>query len=203
MSHDPHQAFFDELAEEWDLQFTAEDLERLSHIVEDIDIREGMEILDLGCGTGVLFDLLRRRVGAAGTITGVDFSIQMARVAHRNFPFANVNVVDADALALPFRDSSFDVAISFSAFPHFSDQQLALAEVDRVLKPNAVFCIIHLVSSKELSDIHHRAGGAVVDDELPTTGRMQEMLGANNFKVVKIEDHPGLYMVCAVSTKKS
>jgi len=201
MSHDPHQAFFDALAAEWDLQFTAEDLERLSHIVNRIKIEPGSDILDLGCGTGVLFDMLRRIIGPEGTVTGVDFSLQMARVAHRNFPFSNVNVVDADAMALPFRDSCFDMAISFAAFPHFADKQLALDEIDRVLKPGARFCIIHLASSKELSDLHHRIGGLIQDDELPPKARMQEMLEASNFEVIQVEDHSGLYLVCAVNKK--
>ena len=137
MSHDPHQEFFDKLAAEWDLDFTAEDLERLAHIVDTLGVKPGMDILDLGCGTGVLFDMLRRRVTDTGSVTGVDFSFEMAQVAHRNFPFPNVNVVDADVLALPFGDSTFDMGIAFASFPHFANQQVALHEVDRVLKPKA------------------------------------------------------------------
>lgn len=201
MSHDPLQAFYDGLAAEWDLQFTSEDLERLSHIVDTLGIEPGMDILDVGCGTGVLFDLLRRVVGDEGTVTGVDFSIQMARVAHRNFPFPNVNVVDADTLALPFRDSSFDLAISFSAFAHFANQQQALNEVERVLKPAGRFCIIHLISSTELSDLHHRAGGLIEDDQLPTADKMREMFDASEFTLTKLEDHSGLYLACGVNTK--
>ncbi|HUV31702.1 MAG TPA: methyltransferase domain-containing protein [Acidobacteriota bacterium] len=195
---DPHQEFFDGLAAEWDLQFTAEDLERLSHIVGMLDLEEGMDVLDLGCGTGVLFDLVRRRIGADGTVTGVDFSIQMARVAHRNFSFANVNVVDADASALPFGDSTFDLSISFSAFAHFANQQRALLEARRVLKPGARFHIIHLISSKELSDLHRQIGGAVAHDALPEREEMDRMFNASSFTDVRIEDHPGLYLASAM-----
>ena len=42
--HDKHQEFFDKLAAEWDLMYTAEDLERLSNIISKIDIKEGMDI---------------------------------------------------------------------------------------------------------------------------------------------------------------
>jgi demethylmenaquinone methyltransferase/2-methoxy-6-polyprenyl-1,4-benzoquinol methylase len=106
MSHDKHQVFFDQLAAEWDLMFTAEDLERLEHLVAGLDVAEGMQILDLGCGTGILFDLIRRRVGDSGSVTGVDFSLLMAERALRNFPFPNVNVIDADASMMPFPDST-------------------------------------------------------------------------------------------------
>ena len=199
--HDKHQKFFDSLAAEWDLMFTAEDLERLNHIVEKLGVKKGMNVLDLGCGTGILFDMLRRRVTDKGSVTGVDFSYQMAQQAHRNFPFPNVNVVDADAVSLPFADSSFDMAVAFSAFPHFSDQQKAIDETHRVLKHKAHFYIIHLISSRELNRIHHSIGGVVEHDKIPPEARLRDMLNSSKFEEVLIEDHPGLYLAIAKNLK--
>ena len=199
--HDKHQEFFDALAAEWDLMFTAEDLERLSHIVESLGIKKGMDVLDLGCGTGIMFDMLRRKVTETGSVTGVDFSYQMAQQAHRNFPFPNINVVDADATSLPFADSSFDMAVAFSAFPHFSDQQKAIDETHRVLKNDGKLFIIHLISSKEVNAIHHRIGGAVGRDTIPPEKRLRGMLNSSKFDDVSIEDHPGLYLAIAVNSK--
>jgi demethylmenaquinone methyltransferase/2-methoxy-6-polyprenyl-1,4-benzoquinol methylase len=199
--HDAHQEFFDHLAADWDLRFTAEDLERLQHIVDKIEVNEGWNVLDIGCGTGILFDLLRRRVGKEGSVTGVDFSFQMVRTAYRNFPFDNVNVVDADAINLPFADNSFDVAVAFAAFPHFSDQKRAIEETHRVLKNGARFYIIHLESSKELVEIHHKVGGAVKHDELPADAALRTMLDESTFSDIDIDDHPGLYLATAVNRK--
>lgn len=201
--HDPHQEFFDKLAAEWDLSFTAEDLERLQHLVDSLEVNEGMDIIDIGCGTGVLFDLLRRRVGPGGSITGVDFSIEMVRVAHRNFPFDNVNVVDADVSGLPFVDSVFDMAVSFAAFPHFAHKQQALDEVSRVLKRGAPYYIIHLQSSQDLAATHERIGGVVAGDKLPSSDELREMFAHSHFKQVNIEDHPGLYLASAINDKGS
>jgi len=201
MSHDQHQEFFDRLAADWDLMFTAVDLEFLRYIVEALTVKEGWDILDLGCGTGVLFDLLRRRVGEKGSVTGVDFSFKMAQRALHNFPFKNVNVIDADAVQLPFADSAFDMGVAFSAFPHFRDQQRALDETHRVLKPKAKFYIIHLESSLELSEIHHRIGGPVEHDEIPAATRLREMFDNSKFGDVRIEDHPGLYLASAINVK--
>ena len=199
--HDPHQEFFDNLAAEWDLQYTAEDLERLSHLIEKLKIKPGMQILDLGCGTGILFDLLRRRIGPKGLVTGVDFSIRMAQKAHRNFPFGNVTVIDADASALPFLDSTYDMAISFESFPHFSHKRRALSEIDRVLKPGAMFYIIDLASSHEVAEMHRRRGGVIADDELPSEDDLRRMFAESHFEKVQIEDHPGLFLVSAVNAK--
>lgn len=201
MLHNKHQEFFDLLAAEWDLMFTAEDLERLARIVERLHIERGMDIVDLGCGTGVLFDMLRRRVGPEGSVTGVDFSLQMAVRAHRNFPFSNINVIDADAIELPFADSCFDMGVAFAAFPHFSNQQQAIAEIHRVLKGGAKFYILHLSSSGEVADIHHRIGGVVKHDEIPPEEKLRIMFNSNRFSHLSVQDHPGLYLASAVNSE--
>ena len=199
--HDKHQVFFDTLADEWDLHFTAEDLERLSRIADRLGTQEGWNILDLGCGTGILFDLLRRKVGPTGSVTGIDFSFEMAEKALRNFPFDNVNVIDADAGSLPFADSIFDMGIAFSAFPHFSDKERVLDELHRVLKDGAAVYIIHLESSKELSQVHHKIGGVIENDELPDADKLRQMFDGHSFRNISIEDKPGLYLTQATNSK--
>lgn len=198
--HDARQEFFDRMAAEWDLDYTAEDLERLSRLVDSMDVAAGSHILDLGCGTGILFDMLRRKTGERGTVTGVDFSIQMVKRAHRNFPFENVNVVDADVVALPFADKTFDLSVGFRAFPHFEDKSKALAEIHRVLKPGGKLCFIHLVSSKQLAMHHHRQGGVVADDTIPTADQMQKLFAGAGFKNLAIDDHPNLYLATAINS---
>ena len=199
--HDKHQQFYDSLAAEWDLMFTAEDLERLNDMVEQLNVKKGMDIIDLGCGTGVLFDMLRRKVGDNGSVTGVDFSFEMARKALCNFPFPNINVVDADAISLPFADSSFDMAVAFAAFPHFSNQQKALDETHRVLKKNSKLYIIHLISSRELTEMHQKIGGVVAEDHIPPEDKLRKMFEDSKFKDVVIEDHPNLFLAIAINGK--
>jgi demethylmenaquinone methyltransferase/2-methoxy-6-polyprenyl-1,4-benzoquinol methylase len=198
---DPHQEFFDLIASEWDLMFTTEDLERLSHIVDRLEVRSDMNVIDLGCGTGILFDMIRRQVGPEGSVTGVDFSLQMVLKAHRNFPFSNVNCIDGDVIALPFRSDYFDMGVAFSAFPYFSDKQQAVDEVHRVLKKDARFYIIHLQSSKELSAIHQKIGGVVENDELPSAESLTEIFHNSKFANVVIDDQPGHYLATAVTEK--
>ena len=66
--------YFESFADEWDKNFTAEDLEILAFFLESFNIKVGHRIVDLGCGTGVLFDNLRRKVGPSGMVVGIDFS---------------------------------------------------------------------------------------------------------------------------------
>jgi ubiquinone/menaquinone biosynthesis C-methylase UbiE len=202
MSRNKHQEFFDSAAADWDLKYAAEDLERLSHIVDRLGIKRGMDIVDLGCGTGVLFDMLRRKVGPKGSVTGIDFALQMAARAHRNFPFDNVNVVDADASGLPFADRSFDIAVAFASFAHFADKERSIGEIHRVLRPGGHFYIIHLTSSRKLAEIHQRIGGVVRDDAIPAEERLQKMFASCCFSEIVIEDQPGLYLAKASRPEK-
>jgi len=86
---DKKQEYFDHFGEDWDKDLTAEDLERLQHLIDNVNVHSGEYVCDLGCGTGVMFDMLRRRVGEKGYIIGVDFAPRVAHKAHDNFPFHN------------------------------------------------------------------------------------------------------------------
>ena len=134
-------------------------------------------------------------------VTGVDFSIEMAEKAHRNFPFDNVNVVDADVAMLPFKDSTFDMGVAFASFPHFSNQQKALDEAHRVLRAGAKLYLIHLHSSKEIAAMHHRVGGAVEHDTVPTADKMRAMLQQSKFTDIQINDQTGLYLAVGTNAK--
>ena len=87
----------------------------------------GATVLDLGCGTGDLCDV----VAAAGySATGVDFSAGMLAAAHTRAPLAR-----ADALALPVPDASTDGVVSGFALRNFVDLDRFFRECARVLRP--------------------------------------------------------------------
>ncbi len=197
MNH--RKEYFESFADEWDKMFTAEDLEVLAFLIDSFKIRDGFRVADLGCGTGVLFDLLRRKVGASGLIVGVDFSPRMLSKAKTNFPFSNIIAIDGDVEALPLRSDYFDIAISFAAFAHFPNQALVIEEASRILKKGGTFNVIHLMSSRELAEHHIKAGGPVAHDVVPTVEKMKDLFSCCDFNNVKINDHPGLYL--AIGTK--
>lgn len=190
--------YFGAHAEEWDKNFTAEELQILSDLINTIEIKSGYKIVDLGCGTGVLFDLLRRKVGGSGMVIGIDFSTRMAKRAHRNFPFENCHPLNADAHNLPLKSDSFNQVISFAAFAHFTEHGKVIEEVARILKKNGRLHIIHLLGSQELARHHHHAGGPVASDHLPPQENMIKLLKNNHFGEIQLVDRPGLYHACGV-----
>jgi trans-aconitate 2-methyltransferase len=94
----------------------------------------GEHVLDAGCGTGRVTLALLERVGAAGgRVYATDRSIEMTRVARRTLP-ADVPVVAADLLALPFT-RAFDLVFSTATFHWVLEPAALYAGLARVLRP--------------------------------------------------------------------
>lgn len=105
-----------------------------ARLVRFAKIRAGQEVLDVGCGTGVVA-ITAARSGAR--VRGVDLTPELLERARANARLAVVEIelTEGDAEALPFDDAAFDVVLS--QFGHmFAPRPLvAIAEMLRVLKP--------------------------------------------------------------------
>ena len=96
--------------------------------------RKGETVLDIGVGTANYVSDLRT-LGVKGY--GIDVSVPMLHVAlekARRGPFS-LEVAQARAEALPFRDASFDLVLSVTALEFVPDPQRAVAEMKRVCRP--------------------------------------------------------------------
>lgn len=94
----------------------------------------GLRLLDIGCGTGANLPLLREAVGSNGKLAGVDFSSLALNFARQNVG-AGASLLQSDALCLPFPDDAFDCVTLLDVLEHLRDDECALREVRRVLKP--------------------------------------------------------------------
>jgi SAM-dependent methyltransferase len=102
-------------------------------VADAAGIRTGSNVLDVGCGTGVLAREALRRVGQEGRVVGLDLNTGMLAVAARTEP--NVEWRQGDAASLPFEDASFDVVVSQFALMYFPDRVASLREMWRTLAP--------------------------------------------------------------------
>ena len=108
--------FFDCCAPTWDAEMIKND-EIIGKILDNAEVQEGQHILDVACGTGVMFDYYLDRNVAS--VTGIDISPEMAKIARSKY--ANnpkVTVICGDVEEAVF-SQKFDRIVVYNAFPHF------------------------------------------------------------------------------------
>ncbi len=107
-------------------------------------IREGMSILDAGCGTGLETVRLARLVGSSGNVIGLDASRNLLAEASRRAQGSRLPIEyrEGDIHQLPFPDNYFDVARAERLFLYLTDPRQALAELVRVTKSDGSVYVI-------------------------------------------------------------
>lgn len=83
--------------------------------VQSLGLEHGDTVVDLGCGAGPNIPHLRRAVGPAGSVIGVDFTRRILERARRNHDYENVDFVHGDVTDLPIDDSVDAIFASFLA----------------------------------------------------------------------------------------
>jgi len=111
-------------------------------IVKMSSLVEGERVLDICCGTG---DLVMRLAKQSDLVVGLDMNSPMLKVALNQLQKSNTNsanLFQADALSLPFNDSSFDLVTIAYGLRNLSDHQHGLREISRILKPRGRVLIL-------------------------------------------------------------
>lgn len=130
---------------------------RWSHWIFDLlRLTPGMHVLEIGGGPGVLWDENRHQLSAQVAITFTDQSTGMvAKAAATLGDLGQFRFGVADAQALPFAASSFDVVIANHMLYHVPERRLAFTEIQRVLKPEGRFFAAtnDYAHMQELSDL--------------------------------------------------
>jgi len=125
--------------------------QRISRAIRHINIADTDKVLDLGIGTGASLQYYPQR----GKIIGIDLSSGMLALARRRIAEAglgkHVTVFQADALHLPFEDSTFDHIFISHVISVVSDPCLLIREAQRVAKADARIVIVnHFQSTNRL-----------------------------------------------------
>jgi demethylmenaquinone methyltransferase/2-methoxy-6-polyprenyl-1,4-benzoquinol methylase len=115
-------------------------------VLRDTNVR----VLDLCCGTGDLAFAFRKEAPAGAEITGSDFVPEMLVRARAKSAAsgARIDFVEADALALPFGDSSFDLVSCAFGFRNLANYDRGLQEILRVLKPEGAIAILEFAEPR-------------------------------------------------------
>lgn len=116
------------------------------------EIKDGLTVLDLGCGAGVDLLISALKVGENGKAIGVDITPKMVEKAkyHAKLAgFSNVEVLESSFDNIELEDESVDVVISNGAINLTSCKESVFAEIYRVLKPDGRLMIADMIDISE------------------------------------------------------
>ncbi len=150
--------FFDQCADWWDADMVRNE-PVIAAIFENAGVRAGLDILDVACGTGVLFpDYFARQVKS---LTAIDIAPEMARRAQEKFPAARVLCGDVETMEF---DRLFDGIMVYNAFPHFPEPEKLVKRLAQLCKPGGRLSIAHGMSRHAIISHHEgRAKGVSID----------------------------------------
>lgn len=175
--------FFDACAPTWDSEMIRND-KIIGKILDGAGVKKGADILDVACGTGVLIpDYLYREVGS---VTGVDISPEMLKIAESKFNQSNVSFLCADAETEDF-GRSFDCVMIYNAFPHFPNPEIAIKKLSEAVRPGGTLTVAHGMSRAALEK-HHSGRACEVSSSLMSEDELAALFPGNMEITVKISD---------------
>jgi demethylmenaquinone methyltransferase/2-methoxy-6-polyprenyl-1,4-benzoquinol methylase len=163
-------------------------------------IGPGARVLDVACGTGDLAIELAGRVAPGGSVLGADFSERMLQLARAKAAArglgASIQFEAANALALPYGDSSFDAATVGFGARNFSDLPGGLREMARVVRPGGRVVVLEITtpSRAPLSTFY----GFWFDRVVPVLGRIAGDEDAYSYLPNSVKRFPGPPELAAV-----
>ena len=135
---------YDATASIYDERYAEEQAAKVEAVLKNMKIEKQWLILDVGCGTGILFDHIADTVGE---IIGLDFSkktLLQAKERIRKEMVRNVQLIQADADNMPFHNEVFNTAFAITILQNTPNPSETLAEIKRVERNDAFFVITGL-----------------------------------------------------------
>ena len=140
MSHTTRRADYDQIAHTYDSRYERNSYAGVEKALQNfIGGRPGLEVLEVGCGTGHWLEFLQ---APNVDLAGLDYSAGMLARAQRRL--AGIALVQGTAGRLPWQAESFDRVFCINAFHHFTDKPAFLAEARRILRPGGGLLIVGL-----------------------------------------------------------
>ena len=185
--------FFDRCAPSWDAEMIKSDV-KIGKILDNAEVGPGMDILDVACGTGVMFDYYLQRDVAS--VTGIDIAPQMAKIAAEKYAKEEkVQVICGDVEEYAF-DRKFDRIVVYNAFPHFPHPKRLIKILAGLLKENGRLTVAHGMS-REAIDGHHSGAASKVSNGLMSAESLKRIFDAH-FQVEVVISNDYMYQVSGV-----
>ena len=185
--------FFDRLSHSWDSMLTPDE-NKMNEILNAANVKDGVSILDIACGTGVMFDYYLKH--NPKKITGIDISPGMLKEAERKYSDnEKITLLCADAEEYSFSEK-YDCCVIFNAFPHFPNPEKLIKNLSVSLNGGGTLTVAHDRGRKAI-DAHHTAEANEVSRGLMSETDLAEMLRSLGFKNICTRTDDTIYIVSA------
>lgn len=185
-------SFFDRCAPTWEAELIRNE-RAIERILNYAGVVEGAAVLDVACGTGVLFPDYEKR--GVASVTAIDISPEMAKIAERNSRGSRIRVICGDVEEVRFQEK-FDVVMVYNAFPHFPDPQRLIQVLAGLTKEGGRLSIAHGMSRSKI-DSHHKGAAWKVSNGLMHEQEL-ERLFRPYFQVDVVVSDQEMYQVCGI-----
>ncbi|MCK5593331.1 methyltransferase domain-containing protein [Candidatus Bathyarchaeota archaeon] len=133
---------YDSTAHIYDMRYAEEQTAKIEAAMESISLKNQGLVLDVGCGTGLLFSYVADR---AKTIVGLDFSRKVLfQTRKRAKKFRNVHLILADTDNMPLKDCVFSHVFALTLIQNTPVPLKTLNEIKRVTEENTVIAVTGL-----------------------------------------------------------
>jgi ubiquinone/menaquinone biosynthesis C-methylase UbiE len=129
-------------AEIYNVQYMDEQKAKIEEILKFMKLEQRDCVLDLGCGTGFLFNHISEKVEL---LLGLDISQKALKMAKRRIKYLrNVHLVRADADNMPFPNNIFDKVFAITVLQNILEPKKTIEEIKRKSKPHSMFAVTGL-----------------------------------------------------------
>ena len=174
-------------------------------LLEVIELRENMRVLDIGSGSGFPSIEIAQRLGTSGDVYAVDpweTAVDRARQKMRQWNVANLHLVEGRAETLPFEARFFDLVVSNNGTNNVDDEERVFAEIGRVARPGAQLVLTmnlpgtmrefydvfeQVLAARGLSAERNRIAAHILEKRKPVP-HMRALIERHGFEIVRVDE---------------
>ena len=171
--------YYDLTSNIYNMRYSEEQKNKYKRALLNVNFNQKSIVLDIGCGSGLLFSYLTSKVD---TIIGIDLSIGLLHKAKENNKETKIHLILADADNLPLQTNKVNIVFAFTMLQNMPSPSMTLKEIMLVAKTDGQIIVTGLKKVFSLE-------------------KFKELLEKSGLKIVAIENGSDLKCYVAINKK--